>query len=111
MTKRKEAIEMLKSVSVTVEEPEPVEKALKAISVIPMVRYAAAVADDNDPVGTKRMRPDWEPPVVPVRRIDTPAAEVTNASEVFKSCGACGTVHKSITTCPRCDYNHSIRGL
>lgn len=86
---------------------EDVSKALTSIAVIPMVRYAAAVADDNPVVGTYRTRPEWEPPVVPIRRV-TPEDSAPPKMELFKSCVSCGTIHKSLGECPRCTYNASV---
>lgn len=125
MSSRTEAIKLLKSLQVEIpEEPQPVEKALTAKVIAPSARqyrmhqFAADVAYDTPTVGTTRARPDWEPPVVPVRRVE-PEAVSTQPMEHFVSCGGCGTVHKSIRTCPRCDYaaqttevkgNYPLRG-
>lgn len=52
-------------------------------------------------VGTDRTRPTHEPPVVPVRRVETPR-EAPRTSETMKSCSVHGYVHKSEAPCPLC---------
>lgn len=48
-------------------------------------------------------RGPFEPPSVPVVRIETPAPAASPLSPDFMtSCGGCGYVHKSLDSCPRC---------
>ena len=58
-------------------------------------------------IGTTRTRPMHEPPVVPIRHVDAPAA-VTKADNMA-DCSGCGYVYKS-TNCPRCEQAHSSPG-
>lgn len=46
---------------------------------------------------------EFEPPVVPSKRIATPAPTGSLlAPDYMTSCGGCGYVHKSLNSCPRC---------
>lgn len=95
------------------EDDEDVEKALKAAAVHGMSRarrIATAIinntplaAVDDGAIGTIRMRGEHEPPVVPIRHVDTPPPSYHVAPDFLKSCGSCGYVHKSIDDCPRCE--------
>jgi len=101
----------LSSKKETAAPEEKVEKALTSMHV-PRValsehRSLAAVDMENSRIGTVRTRNAGEPPVVPVRSI---AAQPLRSSDprgtgvTYKSCGACGTMHKSLAECPRCEY-------
>lgn len=47
----------------------------------------------------------WEPPHVPKVSISTPAQAGSPMSPDFmSSCDGCGYTHKSLSTCPRCEY-------
>lgn len=52
-------------------------------------------------IGTTRVRPQHEPPVVPVRRVETPPANLQPGAEM-ESCVVHGYVHKSDSPCPMC---------
>lgn len=52
-------------------------------------------------VGTDRSRPTHEPPVVPVRRVETPRG-ANQTVDTMKSCSVHGYVHKSEASCPLC---------
>lgn len=53
-------------------------------------------------IGTQRTRPPHEPPVVPVRRVETPSPRLRGGEET-KACPAHGLVHKSSRPCPKCE--------
>lgn len=117
VSKSQEAIDLLKSMLVKnygPSTPAPVEKALTASQALGMAKEARAAAAyksgsgmPQPEVGTNRVRPPQEPPVVPVRRIDTPSQFLGNP-DVLKSCTSCGYIYKSVTeadaSCPRCEH-------
>jgi inorganic pyrophosphatase len=53
-------------------------------------------------LGTQKLRPAHEPPVVPVRHVDAPSALVVAKSD-YESCSAHGYLHKSDRACPMCE--------
>lgn len=62
--------------------------------------------EEAKPLGITQTRPAHEPPVVPVRRVEAPAAEITK-SDAGCECGACGYVRKSTTPdCPVCSASN-----
>lgn len=94
-----------------------VEKGLKAAAVLGLARaarlheYGAQQMHEGSGIGTIRVRAPHEPPVVPVRRVDTPVQTLAPAGvtpESFAACGGCGLIHKSAQPCPRCEHTHSI---
>lgn len=96
---------------------EKVEKALKSSAIVGMAKrarlhdFVAGVGRDQPTVGTNRLRGDYEPPVVPVRRVDQPFAQPPVAAPaMLKSCNQCGYVHKSAADCPRCERVHKMGG-
>jgi len=98
-----------------------IEKALRAIAVAGLGRRARLAAAyqlgqslgqqaEEKPdetvtlklnVGTDRVAPPHEPPVVPVRRVATPLPPL-QPCEVMKSCEVHGYFHKSTVPCPLC---------
>jgi hypothetical protein len=52
-------------------------------------------------VGTTRARSEHEPPVVPIRRVETPQAQHSVGAHM-ESCAVHGYVHKSDSRCPLC---------
>lgn len=120
MSSKKEALDLLKSLKIEVPEKkevteEPVEKALTAHMVSGIAKrarlheYAAKVVQDTEyeGLGTTRRSENGEPPVVPVRRVEAPQP-ANRPFEIFKSCDSCGTMFKSTSDCPRCEYNSFI---
>ncbi len=61
---------------------------------------AAAIARDQPLIGTNQPHNGIEPPVVPVRRIETPPQEVVKG-EVF-SARVCGHMVKNLDACSVC---------
>jgi len=114
-----EALDILKSIC-PVEEPqevlEPVDKALKAAQIAGMSRrvrlheYAAGAALEQPEVGTNRVRPTHEPPVVPVRVVVTPESTPRLAPNPLVECGQCGYLHKSLDGCTRCAHTAKLGG-
>lgn len=120
---REKAVDLLKSLT---EQPtradteptsgEEVNKALTAAVISPIVRrmrlhdHAAGQANESSMFGTQRVRPAYEPPVVPVRYVDPEpdAPRAVPEEEVIKSCETCYTIHKSTKECPKCAYNRSF---
>jgi inorganic pyrophosphatase len=97
------------------EHEEEVEKGLRAQQALGMARayrlhdFYAGTAQPQPAIGTTRRANEWEPPVVPVRKVETPPDEVSKgALEQFVTCG-CGIIHKSTNACPRCRDAHSIK--
>jgi hypothetical protein len=102
---------------------ENLTKALRAITVAGMTRrerldaaYQLGVSQGRhvphttqEPVqltdlniGTTRVRPQYEPPVVPVRHVEAPQA-MTRPGADTASCTVHGYVHKSDNPCPICE--------
>ena len=116
MSKSNDAVNILKAISSRAEDlavatrnrVEEVEKSLKASVVAPIARrlrlheHAANVAEAQPALGTNRTQSMHEPPYIPVRAVPTP--EYYRSTDVLKSCGSCGYMHKSsLDSCPRCD--------
>lgn len=101
-------------------------KALRAIAVASMTRrqrldaaYHLGVAQgrqtprvqpepvqlSNLNIGVNTTRPMYEPPVVPIRRVETPTAEMRPGAET-SSCVVHGYVHKSDVPCPICEKSN-----
>jgi len=96
-------------------EDEDVDKALKSSAIVGIARrmrlhdYSAGVAGDQPVIGTNRVRNDHEPPVVPVRRVETP--EPTKVVvDTFVDCEQCGCVYKSLGKCPKCSKISELGG-
>jgi hypothetical protein len=121
-----EAIDILKGVKClptdgdTVEKAdeseEEVEKALKASAVNPIGRrvrmhqFAAGMAMPQPEIGVNRTRLPHEPPVVPVRHVDSPFPQPAVQPVVLTDCAECGYVRKSLEECPRCATVASVGG-
>jgi len=97
---------MVEEVVKSREAIDRVEKGLTSLDVLGMVRdrgdqYKAGIAREQPVIGTNRERPQHEPPVVPVRRVEAPPQAVSGSP--LSSCGACGYMHKGrVGECPRC---------
>lgn len=100
-------------------DEENVEKGLRAATVNSLARrermahaiaaydepgtYGAGITSAQPAIGTNRVGSLAEPPVVPVRRIESPFEMQPVSVEVYKSCNACGYVSKSLDSgCTRC---------
>ncbi len=60
------------------------------------------IAEAQPQLGTSRVRPAAEPPVVPVRAIHNEVPQASSEAEVYKSCVSCGRLSKSLA-CLTCD--------
>lgn len=103
---------------------DDVKKALKSTAIAGIAKrqrmhaYSAAASQaqihaantEQPAVGTNRVRGPYEPPVVPVRRVETPFAVSPVAPDTLTDCGQCGYLHKSLDDCPRCAHVASIGG-
>lgn len=78
--------------------------AQQAFSTTPVseVPVNVGIAEAQPQLGTSRVRPAAEPPVVPVRAIYNEVPQASSEVEVFKSCVSCGRLSKSLS-CLTCD--------
>lgn len=79
----------------------------KGLTAATVASFKAAAAYEDRQVGVKRRAAAGEPPIVPVRRVQTPFA-TTPVEAISKSCSTCQTVHKSDRPCPKCEHNSRI---
>lgn len=90
-------------------------KALRSSAIVGIARrarmdeYSAGVAREQPVVGTNRERGEFEPPVVPVRVVETPQPTYATP-ESLTDCNQCGYVYKSLEKCPRCTRIASLGG-
>jgi len=71
--------------------------------------YIAGIGQPQPIVGTNRERGIHEPPVVPIRHVETPEAP-PHALTALTDCAQCGYVYKSLETCPRCTRIAALGG-